>query len=93
MAPPSNVTGIGAVTVTLANNREYTYTGVTSLAITGAAVNAHGFITFAASAPTITSPSGFNGVSGDDITTAAASEIWEFSCASGYIVFKNWSAM
>lgn len=90
--PPTSVSKSGAVTVTLANNREYTYTNVSSLAMTGANVSCHGFITFGSGTPSVSSPSGFNGVAGDDITTAAASEVWEFSCERGYVVFKNWSA-
>ena len=86
------ITGTGAITVTLADNREYVYTAVTTLAITGAAVNCNGWITFASSAPTVTAPTGFEGMAGDDITGAAASEVWEFSVHEGYAVFKNWSA-
>ncbi len=90
--PPTAVSGTGAVIVTLADNREYTYTGVTAFALTGAAVSCHGFITFAGSTPSISPLTGFSGISGDDITEAAASEVWEFSCERGYVVFKNWSA-
>lgn len=91
VATPSKVTGSGAVTVTLANNKEYTYTGVTTLKMTGAAVECHGFVTFGSSAPTVTM-TGFTKVGGDDITKAAKSEIWEFSCFNKYIIWKNWSA-
>lgn len=89
---PVSVGGTGAITVTLANNREYTYTAVTSLSMTGiSSGEAAGFITFAASAPSITL-TGFSAVGGDDITEAAASELWEFSLKNGCIIFKNWSA-
>ncbi len=90
--PPTAVSGSGAVAVTLADNRDYTYTSVTSLALTGAAVNCHGFISFASGTPSISALTGFSGIAGDDIAEAAAGEIWEFSCERGYIVFKNWSA-
>ena len=93
-AVPSSTSGTGSVTVTVSDNCEYSYTAVTSLAMTGAAVNCHGFVTFAGSTPTI-SVSNFTKSGGDDITTAAASEVWEFSvCAhnsGSYIVWKNWS--
>lgn len=95
VASPSAVSGTGAITVTVAENKEYSFTAVTSLTMTGAAVGCHGFITFAASAPTI-SVSGFTAAGGDDITEAAASEVWEFSVyahnSGSYIVWKNWSA-
>ncbi len=94
-AAPGGVTATGAITVTVANNTEYAYTAVTSLNMTGAAVNSHGFITFTAATPTI-NVSGFTAAGGDDITDAAASEVWEFSVyahnSGSYIVWKNWGA-
>jgi hypothetical protein len=91
----TDVTGTGAVTLTVEDYKEYSYTAVTSLTMTGVAVNAHGFITFGSSAPTV-SVSGFTASSGDDITAAKASEIWEFSIyphnSGSYIIWKNWSA-
>ncbi len=92
VAAPATVSDTGSITVTMADNTEYTYTGVTSLAITGAAVNCHGWITFDSSTPTVTDPTGFSGESGDDIADGAASEVWEFNCENGYIVWKNWGA-
>ena len=89
----NEIQGSGSITVTLLDNKEYNYTEVTSLTITGATVNCHGFITFANNTPSVSSLSGFLGVAGDDITTAAASESWEFSCEKGFCVFKNWGAL
>lgn len=92
---PTAVSGSGAVNFTCANNREYAYTGVTSLTMAGKAVECHGFITFGSSAPTI-NVSGFTASGGDNITEAAASEVWEFSVmphnSGSYIIWKNWSA-
>ena len=88
------VTGSGTITVTVADYTEYAYTAVTSLTMTGVAVNCHGFITFASSAPTI-SVNGFTASAGDDITEAAAGQVWEFSVfphnSGSYIIWKNWS--
>ena len=92
---PSNVSLSGAVSITVADNTIYSMTGVTSLALTGAAVECHGFVTFGSSKPSVT-VSGFTASGGDDITGAAASQVWEFSVfphsGGSYIVFKNWSA-
>lgn len=90
------IAGSGAVTVTVADYQEYAYTNVTSLTMTGAAVNAHGFVTFSTSTPTVTI-SGFTASAGDDIASdAAANQIWEFSVfphnSGSYIIWKNWSA-
>lgn len=85
------VTGSGAITVTVENNMDYAYTAVTSLSMTAAAVKCHGFITFGTSTPTI-NILGFSASAGDNITAAAAGEVWEFDCLNGYIVWKNWSA-
>ena len=95
IAPPASVTGTGAITVTLADNKEYSYTDVTSIAITAANVSCHGFIVFAGSTPSpAPSVSGYSGtLAGDDITEAAASETWEFSCEHGFLVFKNWGVV
>lgn len=90
---PERVTGTGSITVTVANDKEYDYTAVTSLTMTGTAVDAHGFITFGSN-PTI-SVSGFDASSGDDITGAGSGEVWEFSCmehnSKSYIVWKKWA--
>ena len=70
-------------------------TGVTSLALTGAVVECHGFVTFGSSKPSVT-VSGFTASGGDDITGAAAGQVWEFSVfphnSGSYIIWKNWSA-
>ena len=92
---PENVSLSGAVTLTVQDNTIYSMTGVTSLALTGAVVECHGFVTFGSSAPSVT-VSGFTASGGDDITGAAAGQVWEFSVfphnGGSYIVFKNWSA-
>ena len=95
-APIYNIVkGSGAVTFTVEENKEYSYTDVTSLTMTGAKVKAHGFISFGSSKPTI-SVSGFDFSSGDDITTAAAGQTWEFSVREhnlkSFLIWKNWSA-
>lgn len=90
---PVSVSGTGAISSEIANNREYSYTEVTSLTLTGnTSAEAMGFITFSSDASHTVTLSGFTAVGGDDITEAAASEVWEFSCKGGYIIFKNWSA-
>ena len=88
---PSAVNGSGSVSITVQENYEYNYTAVTSLVMVGAAVKCHGFVTFGSSAPSI-SVSGFAKSGGDDVAAAKKSEIWEFSCDNGYIIWKNWSA-
>ena len=92
---PSNVSLSGAVTLTVSDNTIYSMTGVTSLALTGAVVECHGFVTFGSSAPSVT-VSGFTASGGDDITSAAAGQVWEFSVfphnSGSYIIWKNWSA-
>lgn len=88
---PTEITGNGAINVTIADNTEYTFSAVTSLAIAGSTGKAHGFVTFAASTPTI-SVTGFTASGGDDVAEAAASQVWEFSSDNGYIIWKNWSA-
>lgn len=91
MDKPDVVESTGAVTVAVAENTEYTFTGVTGLTMTGNTNKAHGFVTFGSSAPSI-SVTGFVKSGGDDIASAQASEVWEFSCDNGYIIWKNWSA-
>lgn len=86
---PSVITGTGAITTTLADNKDYTYTEVTSLSFTAGTGECHGFVTFSTSTPTITM-TGFLKVDGD-ITSAAAGTVWEFSCMNKYIIWKNWS--
>lgn len=79
----------GAISKTLSDNHDYTFNNVSSLNLTAGTGSCHGFITFGSSKPTI-SLSGFTKVDGD-ITSAAASTVWEFSCYNKYIIFKNWS--
>lgn len=80
----------GAVTVTLEDNVEYEYTGVTSLRMTGANVSCHGMVTFGSNAPSV-SLYGFESIGGDDIVSdKAPGETWEFSCFGNRILWKNW---
>ncbi len=88
---PVEISSSGTVSITVQENREYAYTAVTSLIMVGSNVSCHGFITFGGSKPSI-SVTGFAKSDGDDIASAKASEVWEFSCESGYIIWKNWSA-
>lgn len=88
IAPPSKITGTGAVTVTLADNTEYSYSAVTALSVTAGSGESHGFIRFGASTPTV-SLTGFDGISGN-LASAAASSIWEFSAIDGYLIAKQW---
>ena len=91
-AKPEEKTATGAVTVTAENNKEYSFTAVTSFAFTVAATtDCHGFVTFAAGTPTVT-VSGYTRTGGDDPTKAVGGETWEFDCLAGYILWKNWGA-
>ena len=80
----------GDIDVRIEDEIEYIFNSVTSLRIIGTINNAHGFIGFSSATPSI-SISGFNGMSGDDITSAIANEIWEFSCDDGFVIWKNWT--
>ena len=78
------------------NNTDYSYTNTRYFTLTGANVDCHGFVTFNSYyAPTI-SVSGFTASGGDDITSAAKGQVWEFSVythnSKSYIIWKNWSA-
>ena len=88
---PEEISLNGAVTLTVQNNKEYIASDVTSLNMTGDIGSAHGFVTFGDAVGAI-SVTGFLGSSGDDIASAAADEVWEFSCKKGYIIWKKWSA-
>ena len=88
---PALISLSGSVSVTVEENREYSFSGVSSLIMVGALVKCHGFVTFGSSAPSV-SVTGFAKSGGDDVAGAKASEIWEFSCDNGYIIWKNWSA-
>ncbi len=80
----------GEINLSIENETEYTFGSVTSLRLIGTINKAHGFIGFAPSTPSVYI-SGFNGMSGDDITSAKAKEIWEFSCDDGFVIWKNWT--
>ena len=92
MLKPKNVNLSGAVTAALEDETEYKMTAVTALNLTVSTVSCHGFVTFASAVPTV-SITGFAKTAGDDITAAKASEVWEFDCFGGYIIWKNWSAV
>lgn len=86
------VTLTGVVDTILAHNTEYTikeFTALTLVCDSAKTAENHGYIKFpnVAVVPTLT---GFSGIDGDDITQAAANEVWEFSCFKGYMLFKNW---
>lgn len=86
------VTLTGVVDTILAHNTEYTikdFTALTLVCDNAKTAENHGYIKFpnVSVVPTLT---GFSGIDGDDITQAAANEVWEFSCFKGYMLFKNW---
>ena len=88
---PALVATSGAVSITVEDNREYEYTGVTSLTMVGANVECFGTVVFADGTPTI-DVTGFESSAGDDVTSAAGGETWEFSCYKNRILWKNWGA-
>lgn len=84
------VSGSGSVTALLRSNYEYTYTDVTSLSLSVVGnASCHGMITFGSSVSSASIKA--IKVAGDDISQAAANEVWEFSCYKGYMVVKKWS--
>lgn len=85
----SLITGSGTVNITVSDNTKYKYTSVSSLTMRGANVDCMGTVTFGSSTPSI-SVSGFTDMDGDDITSAAASETWEFNVLGGRCLWKNW---
>ena len=87
---PAIVATSGAVSVTVENNKEYEYTGVSSFNMTGAKVSCHGVVVFGSSTPSV-SVSGFVASAGDEISKAKAGETWEFDVFDGRIIWKNWS--
>ena len=89
---PVLVATSGAVSVTVENNREYEYTGVSALNLVGADAECHGTVVFGNNAPAI-SVTGFKANGGDDISKAAANETWEFSCYKKMIIWKNWGVI
>lgn len=88
VAAPAQITQSGAINVTLAENREYEFSNVTSLVLNVSTVKAKGFIKFAGSfsTPKVTAAA----TTGDDITKAKANERWEFNTQNGYVIFCNW---
>ncbi len=89
---PAVIGSSGAVSFTAEENKEYEYTGVTSLTMVGADVSCHGVIVFGEEAPII-SVSGFKGIIGDDIAEALAGETWEFDVKDGRIIWANWGVI
>lgn len=86
------VTLTGVVDTILAHNTEYTIKDFTSLTLvcdSAKTAENHGYIKFP-NVPIVPTLTGFSGIEGDDITQAAANEMWEFSCFKGYMLFKNW---
>ena len=89
---PALVATSGAISFTVENNKEYEYTGVTSLNMNGAKVSCHGTLVFADTTPSI-SIGGFTATDGDDISKAKAKETWEFDVFAGRILWKNWGVI
>lgn len=86
------VTLTGVVDTILAHNTEYTikdFTALTLVCDSAKTAENHGYIKFP-NVPVVPTLTGFSGIDGDDITKAAANEMWEFSCFKGYMLFKNW---
>lgn len=86
------VTLTGVVDTILAHNTEYTikdFTALTLVCDNAKTAENHGYIKFP-NVPIVPTLTGFSGIDGDDITQAAANEVWEFSCFKGYMLFKNW---
>lgn len=86
------VTLTGVVDTILAHNTEYTikeFTALTLVCDSAKTAENHGYIKFPY-VPVVPTLTGFSGIDGDDITKAAANEVWEFSCFKGYMLFKNW---
>jgi len=85
---PTVISAIGAISVSLQDNCEYTYTEVSSITMNGTAGEAHGFVTFGSSVGAISISC--DAEAGDDIKTASANETWEFSCFKNRFIWKNW---
>ena len=86
------VTLTGVVDTILAHNTEYTikdFTALTLVCDSAKTAENHGYIKFP-NVPIVPTLTGFSAIDGDDITQAAANEMWEFSCFKGYMLFKNW---
>lgn len=86
------VTLTGVVDTILAHNTEYTikdFTALTLVCDNAKTAENHGYIKFP-NVRIVPNLTGFSKIDGDDITQAAANEMWEFSCFKGYMLFKNW---
>lgn len=92
MVKPLVVGSSGDVSFTVEGNKEYEYTDVSNLTMTGANVACHGTITFGETVGTVTVTE-FSGILGDDIADAAAGETWEFDVLHGRIIWANWGAI
>ena len=93
MVPPATEGGSSetSVSITLSDNTEYVYSGVHALTVNAGSGYGEtwGQITFNSTAnPTVTL-SGFTNVSGDDYTTVAKNETWEFSCKRKTLLWKK----
>lgn len=88
------VSASGDITVMLEEYKEYVFTEVTSLNITAAPVECHGFVTFAAGMPTVTIE-GVDFSSGGVPALATGGETWEFSVyphnGQTFAIWKKWS--
>lgn len=86
----------GDITVALEEYKDYVFTYVTSLAITAAPVECHGFVTFAEGTPVVT-VEGVDFSSGGVLTLATGGETWEFSVypfgGKTYAIYKKWTVV
>lgn len=98
-AMPATTSKSGTYTeLKLVNNTEYDYANISSLDIELDDVSAHGFVEFGtiSSAPKyINSEDVLKAYrfDGDDITTAANNELWEFDILNKSIIWKNWGVL
>lgn len=92
VAKPAVIGSSGDISFFIEENKEYEYTNVSNLTMTGADVSCHGMITFGETVGTI-SVTGFVGTLGDDIANAVAGETWEFDVAHGKIIWANWGVI
>lgn len=89
---PAVIGSSGDVSFAVEENKEYEYTDVSNLTMTGADVSCHGTIKFGETVGTITVTE-FTGILGDDIADASAGETWEFDVAHGKIIWANWGVI
>lgn len=96
MIPPATEGGSSqtSVTITLTDNTEYVYSGVHALTINAGSGYGEtwGQVTFNSTANPRVTLSGFTNVAGDDYTTVAKNETWEFSCKRKTLLWKKVSA-